>query len=144
MAAISNGISYDGKFLPVCATFLAFSDYMRGAIRVAALAKIRTIFILTHDSIAVGEDGPTHQPVEIVSSLRCVPNLDVVRPATYEETVGAWELAIENYNRPTALILSRQDLPKIDEISVKTQREGTLKGAYIALHEKEKLEAIIN
>ena len=143
MAAISNGISYDGKFLPVCATFLAFSDYMRGAIRVAALAKIRTIFILTHDSIAVGEDGPTHQPVEIVSSLRCVPNLDVVRPATYEETVGAWELAIENHNRPTALILSRQDLPKIDEIPAKTQREGTLKGAYIALHEKGKLEAII-
>ncbi|MDR1413809.1 MAG: transketolase [Puniceicoccales bacterium] len=143
MAAIANGISCDGIFRMPCSTFLVFSDYMRGAMRIAALAKLGTIFILTHDSIAVGEDGPTHQPVETIASLRCIPGLDVVRPADYEETVGAWQLAIQNRNRPTALILSRQDLPLLSEINVEKKRKGAQDGAYVARNEIGKLERII-
>lgn len=142
MAAINNGIAYDGTFLPISATFLVFSDYMRAAIRVAALSKLHTIFWLTHDSIAVGEDGPTHQPIETISSLRCIPNLDVVRPASYEETIGALKLAIKNKNRPTALILSRQNIPYID-IDNKDIRNDVSLGAYIAKHETMPLQAII-
>lgn len=143
MAAISNGISYDGMFRPSCSTFLVFSDYMRAAIRVAALAKLNTIFIFTHDSIAVGEDGPTHQPVETIASLRSIPRLDVVRPADYEETVGAWNLAMGNVNRPTAMILSRQDLPLLDGVEVGRKRNGALVGAYIARDETDPLWCIV-
>jgi transketolase len=143
MAAIANGISYDGTFRLICSTFLVFSDYMRAAIRVAALAGLETVFIFTHDSIAVGEDGPTHQPVETMAALRCIPNLDVIRPADYEEVVGGWELALENHGRPTALILSRQDLPLLREIPAVEKRSGTPKGAYIAVYETEKLERIL-
>jgi transketolase len=143
MAAFANGISYDGMFRPSCSTFLVFSDYMRAAIRMAALAKLGTIFILTHDSIAVGEDGPTHQPVETIAALRCIPNLDVVRPADYEETIGAWQLAMANTNRPTALILSRQDLPLLDGIAVTRRRNSVAKGAYIAHKESGQLQRII-
>jgi transketolase len=143
MAAIANGLSYDGMFRPSCSTFLVFSDYMRAAMRMAALAKLGTIFILTHDSIAVGEDGPTHQPVEMIASLRSMPNLDVVRPADYEETIGAWILAMENANRPTALILSRQDLPLIAEIDANLKRSGVPMGAYVARREIGQLERII-
>jgi transketolase len=143
MAAISNGIAYEGVFRPVCATFLVFSDYMRAAMRVAALAKLGTIFILTHDSIAVGEDGPTHQPVETLASLRCMPNLDVIRPADYEEAVGAWQLALANVNRPTALILSRQDLPLLNDIPANCRREGVRMGAYVACAEVGPLKRIV-
>jgi transketolase len=143
MAAIMNGIAYDGIFRPSCSTFLVFSDYMRAAIRVAALAKLGHIFIFTHDSIAVGEDGPTHQPVETLTALRCIPNLDVIRPADYEETVGAWQLAMANINRPTALILSRQELPYLGQANVVQRRDGAQKGAYIAYVEMGKLERII-
>jgi transketolase len=143
MAAIMNGVAYDGIFRPSCSTFLVFSDYMRPAIRVAALAKLGQIFIFTHDSIAVGEDGPTHQPVETLTALRCLPNLDVIRPADYEETVGAWQLAMANIDRPTALILSRQELPHLGQINVAQRRSGVLKGAYIAHAEVGKLERII-
>ncbi|MDR2628448.1 MAG: transketolase [Puniceicoccales bacterium] len=143
MAAIMNGVAYDGMFRPSCSTFLVFSDYMRAAIRVAALARLGQIFIFTHDSIAVGEDGPTHQPVETLTALRCIPNLDVIRPADYEETVGAWQLAMANINRPTALILSRQELPHLRQINVAQRRNGVQKGAYIAHGEVGKLERII-
>jgi transketolase len=148
MAAIANGISGDGIFRPLCSTFLVFSDYMRPAIRIAAMARLNTIFILSHDSVAVGEDGPTHQPVETMASLRCIPNLDVVRPADYEETIGAWRLAIENTNRPTALILSRQDLPNLNAEGHDLAEEGkrrtkVLRGAYVMVEEIGSLECII-
>lgn len=142
MAAINNGIAYDGTFLPISATFLVFSDYMRAAIRVAALAKLHVIFWFTHDSIAVGEDGPTHQPIETIAALRCIPNIDVIRPANYEETIGALKLAIENKNRPTALILSRQNIP-CTIIQNDNIRHNVSRGAYIARHETAPLQTII-
>ncbi|QJC29878.1 transketolase [Enterobacteriaceae endosymbiont of Plateumaris sericea] len=111
MIAIANGISLYKGFIPYTATFLTFSDYCRNAIRMAALMKIRNIMIYTHDSIGVGEDGPTHQPIEQLSSLRLIPNLSVWRPCDQLETAIAWKYAIENINSPTALILSRQSLP---------------------------------
>ncbi|QJC29435.1 transketolase [Enterobacteriaceae endosymbiont of Plateumaris pusilla] len=111
MIAIANGISLYRGFIPYTATFLTFSDYCRNAIRMAALMKIRNIMIYTHDSIGVGEDGPTHQPIEQLSSLRLIPNLSVWRPCDQLETAIAWKYAIENINNPTALILSRQNLP---------------------------------
>jgi transketolase len=111
MAAAMNGIALHGGFVPFGGTFLAFSDYARSAIRMAALMRLRTIFVLTHDSIGLGEDGPTHQPVEQAASLRLVPHLDVWRPCDEVETVVAWRSALERGDGPTALLLSRQDLP---------------------------------
>ncbi|QJC31580.1 transketolase [Enterobacteriaceae endosymbiont of Donacia tomentosa] len=111
MAAIANGISLYQGFIPYIATFLVFMDYCRNAVRMAALMKIRSIMIYTHDSIGIGEDGPTHQPIEQLSSLRLIPNLSVWRPCDKIETIVAWKHAIENINKPTALILSRQILP---------------------------------
>ena len=140
MAAICNGMAYDGIFRVSAGTFCVFVDYMRAAIRVAALAKLPVTYVLTHDSVAVGEDGPTHQPVETVSGLRVIPNLDVVRPADEEETAGAWLCAMERTDGPTALILTRQNVPSLTlsapSLSAETRREGTLHGAYIALREK--------
>jgi transketolase len=141
MGAILNGIAYDGVFQPSGATFLAFSDYLRPAIRVAALAKLPVVYIFTHDSIAVGQDGPTHQPVEMLASLRCIPNLDVIRPADGMECVGAYEAAFSRKNGPTALILSRQDLPLLSEIA--NRRTGTLFGAYIARDARKNLKLIV-
>ncbi|MDE6432047.1 MAG: transketolase, partial [Opitutales bacterium] len=143
MGAIANGICYDGYFHPSCATFLVFSDYMRAAIRVAALSNLHSLFLFTHDSIAVGEDGPTHQPVEVVASLRCIPNLYVVRPADREELVGAWQLYYSEKNRPFAFILTRQDIPTLDEISVAERRSGVMRGGYIAKLEKKQLRCIV-
>lgn len=111
MAAIMNGIALHGGFIPFGGTFLVFSDYARNALRLAALMRIKVIFVLTHDSIALGEDGPTHQPVEHLASLRLIPNLSVWRPADFTETAVAWAAAIERAG-PTCLILSRQDLPQ--------------------------------
>jgi transketolase len=111
MGAIQNGISYYGGFIPYSATFLVFMDYMRPPIRLAALSRLNTIYLFTHDSIFVGEDGPTHQPVEQLASARAIPNLTVIRPADAEETREAWLAAIANTEGPTALILTRQDLP---------------------------------
>merc|ERR1719247_3757278 len=105
-----NGFAYYGLFRPSGATFLVFADYMRAAVRIAALAELPVSYIWTHDSIGVGEDGPTHQPVETVSGLRAFPNLDVFRPADYEETAGAYVGAAVRTDGPTALILSRQNL----------------------------------
>lgn len=143
MAAICNGLAYDGLFRISCGTFLVFVDYMRAAVRVAGLAKLPVTYVLTHDSVAVGEDGPTHQPVETVSGLRVIPNLDVIRPADPEETVGAYLAAMERADGPTALILTRQKVETLNNIPVETRRQGVLKGAYIAREESAPLEAII-
>jgi transketolase len=111
MVAIANGVALHGGFIPYTATFLMFSDYARNAIRMAALMKLRQIFVFTHDSIGLGEDGPTHQPIEQVSSLRLIPQLDVWRPCDTTETAVAWACAIERHDGPSALCLSRQNLP---------------------------------
>jgi len=127
MGAIANGMLYHGGVRPFVATFFAFSDYMRGAVRLAALNHLPSIFIWTHDSIGLGEDGPTHQPVEHLMALRAMPNLAVFRPCDGNETIAAWRYALENTTGPTALVLSRQDLPPL------TPRDGAgaLKGGYV-------------
>jgi transketolase len=143
MAAIANGVAYDGMFRPSIATFLVFADYSRPSMRLAALSKLPVIYIYTHDSIGVGEDGPTHQPVETVSGLRVIPNLDVIRPADPEETAGAFAAAIERMDGPTLLALTRQALPNLNDIPVQTRREGVLKGGYIAVKETAALTHIL-
>lgn len=130
MGAIVNGMAYHGGVIPFGATFLVFSDYMRGAIRLSALSHLGSIWILTHDSIGVGEDGPTHQPVEHVAALRAIPNLVVLRPADANETLEAWKAAVKNRHRPTALVLTRQNLPTLDR-SVYAPATGLHKGAYV-------------
>src|SRR5260370_15861631 len=124
MCAILNGIAYDGIFRPSGATFLVFADYCRPSIRLAALAKLPVLYIFTHDSVGVCEDGPTHEPVETVSALRLLPNLDVFRPADPEETAGAFVGALERIDGPTLLALSRQNLPGLSETSVEVARKG--------------------
>ena len=111
MSAITNGLSVHGGFIPYCATFLTFSDYARNALRMAALMKARVIFVFTHDSIGLGEDGPTHQPVEHAASLRLIPNMDVWRPCDTVETAFAWTAAIERKDGPTSLLFTRQNVP---------------------------------
>ena len=143
MAAICNGIAYDGLFRASGATFLAFADYMRGSIRLAALSHIPVTFIFTHDSVGVGEDGPTHQPVETVSGLRVIPNLDVIRPGDAEETAGAFVAAMLRTDGPTALILTRQAIPLMNELSVEERRDGVLRGGYIARKETGALTTIL-
>jgi len=132
MGAIMNGISVSGLMCAYGATFLVFSDYMRGAIRVAALSKYPTIFVFTHDSIGVGEDGPTHQPVEQLAALRAIPNLLVFRPADANETAQAWKFALEYRDGPVTLLLTRQGLPVIDE-SKFASTSNISKGAYVLL-----------
>jgi transketolase len=143
MGAISNGIAYDGLFRPSCATFLVFADYMRGSIRLAALSHVPVTYIFTHDSVGVGEDGPTHQPVETVSALRLIPNLDVIRPADAEETAGAFVAAMHRTDGPTALILTRQAVPQMNEVSVAERRDGVLRGGYIVKKEVGELSTIL-
>jgi transketolase len=143
MGAICNGIAYDGIFQASCATFLVFADYCRPSIRLAALAKLPVTYIFTHDSVGVGEDGPTHQPVETVSGLRVIPNLDVIRPGDAEEAAAAFAAAFSRQDGPTLLALSRQDLPHQGIASAATRREGTLKGGYILVKETAPLEAIV-
>jgi transketolase len=143
MAAINNGIAYDGIFRTSCATFLVFADYSRPSMRLAALSKLPVVYIYTHDSIGVGEDGPTHQPVETISGLRVIPNLDVIRPADPEETAGAFAAALERTEGPTLLALTRQNLPMLNEIPVQLRRDGVLKGAYIAVKETAELTHIL-
>ncbi|NRT56798.1 transketolase [Sphaerotilus uruguayifluvii] len=127
MAAIMNGIALHGGFIPYGGTFLTFSDYSRNAIRMAALMKQRVVHVFTHDSIGLGEDGPTHQSVEHAASLRLIPGLDVWRPADTCETAVAWTMALANRNRPSALLLSRQNLP----YAAKTGADEITKGAYV-------------
>ena len=143
MAGIMNGIAYDGLFRASGATFLVFADYCRGSIRLAALSGLAPIYIFTHDSVGVGEDGPTHQPVETVSGLRVIPNLDVIRPADPEETAGAFAAAMQRTTGPTLLALSRQAVPMLNEASVQTRREGVSKGAYILVKETGALKTIL-
>ena len=143
MGAICNGIAYDGIFRASGATFLVFADYLRPSIRLASLAKLPVTYIFTHDSVSVGEDGPTHQPVETVSGLRVIPNLDVIRPSDAEEVAGAYIAALERKNGPTALIFTRQNIPSNDAISPTERREGTRRGGYIARKEIGELELII-
>lgn len=130
MGAVLNGIAISKLFIPYGATFLVFSDYMRPPIRLAAIMKIRPIFIYTHDSIALGEDGTTHQPVEQLIGLRSVPNVIVIRPADANETVQAWRVAIEHSGGPVALILTRQKIPVIDQKKY-SKASALEKGAYI-------------
>ena len=143
MGAICNGFAYYGLFKPSCATFLTFAGYMMGAIRISALAKLPEQYFFTHDSIGVGLDGPTHQPVELVAQLRCLPRLNVIRPADAEECAAAYALAYSRKDGPTALILSRQDLPVLTQIPSDIKRKGTLRGAYIAKKETSALQKII-
>jgi transketolase len=128
MGAIVNGLTLQG-FRAYGATFLIFSDYMKGAIRLAALMRIPSIFVFTHDSIGLGEDGPTHQPIEQLATLRATPNLDVVRPAGFNETALAWRHALSQTDRPTVLALSRQGLPVWDPAGV--PGDAIERGAYV-------------
>jgi transketolase len=144
MAAIMNGIALHGGYIPYGGTFLTFSDYSRNAIRMAALMKQRVIHVFTHDSIGLGEDGPTHQSVEHAASLRLIPNLDVWRPADTAETAVAWTMAIGNAERPTALLLSRQNLPYLPKAGL----DEIGKGAYVLAEPaevglKKKAQAVI-
>ena len=143
MGAICNGIAYDGIFRASGATFLVFADYLRPSIRLAALAKLPVTYIFTHDSVGVGEDGPTHQPVETVSGLRVIPNLDVIRPSDAEEVAGAYACAMERTDGPTALIFTRQGVPGNDSVSATDRRKGTQAGAYVAHHETGDLKCIL-
>ena len=143
MGAISNGIAYDGLFRASCATFAVFADYLRPSIRLAALAKLPVTYILTHDSVGVGEDGPTHQPVETVSGLRVIPGLDVFRPADPEETAGAWAASMQRIDGPSALFLTRQTVPTYNEASVSTRRQGAALGGYILKKETGALDTIL-
>jgi transketolase len=143
MCAILNGISYHGLFRASGATFAVFTDYCRASIRLAALAKLPNTYIFTHDSIGVGEDGPTHEPVETITSVRVMPNIDVIRPADPEETAGAFVAAMERTEGPTFLALTRQTVPMLNEIDVKLRREGVRRGGYIAKRESASLELII-
>jgi transketolase len=130
MGGILNGLALHGGVRPYAGTFLIFSDYMRPAIRLAALMELPVMFVFTHDSIGLGEDGPTHQPIEQITSLRLIPNLAVFRPADATETVEAWRVALTRRHAPTALILTRQALPVIDR-TCHAPAEGVLRGAYI-------------
>jgi transketolase len=143
MGAICNGIAYDGLFRASGATFLVFADYLRGSIRLAALSNLPVTYIFTHDSVGVGEDGPTHQPVETVSGLRVIPNLDVIRPGDAEETAGAFVAALSRTDGPTALILTRQAIPLMNELAVDFRRDGVLRGGYIARQETGALNTIL-
>ena len=130
MGAVLNGLALTKGIIPYGATFLIFSDYMRPPVRLAAIMKIRPIFIYTHDSIGLGEDGTTHQPVEQLIGLRSVPNVTVIRPADANETIQAWVAALEHNDGPVAIILSRQELPEIDQDKY-AKASGVEKGAYI-------------
>jgi transketolase len=143
MCAICNGIAYDGIFRASGATFLVFADYCRPSLRLAALARLPVLYIFTHDSVGVGEDGPTHQPVETVSSLRLIPNLDVIRPADAEECAAAFVAALERTEGPTLLALSRQDLPHLGFAGSGVRRDGVARGGYVLRPETGALEAIV-
>jgi transketolase len=138
MAAAANGIALHGGLIPYVGTFFVFSDYMKGAMRLSALMGLRVIYVLTHDSIGVGEDGPTHEPVEHLAALRSIPNFTVFRPADYRETAAGWYAAISNKNGPTALALTRQKIPQIPGTG-----DMALKGGYILLDSKKDLPEII-
>ena len=130
MGAILNGMALHGGLIPFGATFFVFSDYLRPSIRMAALMKLHVIYVFTHDSIGLGEDGPTHQPIEHLMSLRAMPNLLVIRPADSLETVEAWKVAVSHTGGPVALVLSRQKLPLLNTAS-DGKAAGLSKGGYV-------------
>ena len=130
MGATLTGLSLNGGLIPFGGTFLTFSDYMRPSIRLAALSEVQVIYVFTHDSIGLGEDGPTHQPIEHLSALRAIPHLFVIRPADVHEVREAWRIAILRRKAPTALALTRQKVPLIDRTRY-SSAEGLRRGAYI-------------
>jgi transketolase len=136
MAAIMNGISVSDMLIPYGATFFCFSDYMRPAVRLAALSQYPVIFVYTHDSIGLGEDGPTHQAVEQLASFRCMPSIIVIRPADANETAWAWKFALEHRTGPTMIVLTRQKLPVIDQTKY-APAENLVKGAYILVGDQK-------
>ncbi|OIO58538.1 MAG: transketolase [Alphaproteobacteria bacterium CG_4_10_14_0_2_um_filter_63_37] len=138
MGAIVNGMAYHGGVRPYCATFFVFSDYMRGSVRVSALSNLPVIYVWTHDSIGVGEDGPTHQPIEHLASLRAMPDLAVFRPADANETAIAWKMTLKQ-QRPSALIMSRQNLPTLDAAAV----QGAEKGGYVLAEASSAPQAVL-
>jgi transketolase len=142
MGSIANGMTYHGGVRPFVATFFCFSDYMRPAVRLAALNELPVIFVWTHDSIGLGEDGPTHQPVEHLMSLRAMPNLAMVRPADATETVEAWRWAMLQRTRPVGLILTRQKLPVLDRTRL-APAGGLARGAYVLTPDKGLPQAIL-
>ncbi|HEO8421449.1 transketolase [Niallia sp. FSL W8-0635] len=142
MGAALNGLALHGGVKVFGATFFVFSDYLRPAIRLAALMKLPVTYVFTHDSIAVGEDGPTHEPVEQLASLRAMPGLSIIRPADAKETVAAWQLALESTDTPTALVLTRQNLPTLDLTKAEAY-EGVRKGAYTVSTGKDTAQALI-
>jgi len=143
MGALLNGAAYDGIFRASGATFAVFADYLRPSIRLAALAHLPVVYIFTHDSVGVGEDGPTHQPVETCSGLRVIPGLDVMRPGDPEEVAGAIVAALDRKDGPTVLLLTRQKIETLNQVDLKTRREGAAKGGYICVKESGPLEIIL-
>ncbi len=143
MGALLNGAAYDGIFRASGATFAVFADYLRPSIRLAALANLPVMYIFTHDSVGVGEDGPTHQPVETCSGLRVIPGLDVMRPGDPEEVAGAIVAGLHRTDGPTLLMLTRQKIPTLNQVDVKTRREGVAKGGYVCIKESGPLEVIL-
>ena len=142
MTAILTGMAHHGGVLPFGATFFTFSDYMRPSIRLAALSAAHVIYVWTHDSIAIGEDGPTHQPVEQLASLRAMPNLLILRPADANETVEAWRIALQHTAGPVGLVLTRQKLPVLDR-AVLAPAAGTARGAYVLIDAGEGVPELI-
>jgi transketolase len=130
MGAICNGLALSGGFVPYGATFLIFSDYVRPSVRLSALMGLQTLWVFTHDSIFLGEDGPTHQPIEQIASLRLIPNLHVIRPADGVECAAAWTLALQRKNGPTVLALTRQKVPNLPR-DAKVSPRDALRGAYV-------------
>jgi transketolase len=131
-----------GGFIPYTATFLTFSDYMRPAMRLAALSGLQAIFVFTHDSIGLGEDGPTHQPVEQLAALRAIPNMQLLRPADANETAEAWRVAIETRSTPTVLVFSRQKLPTLDRSEL-APAAGVRRGAYVLLDAEKRIDLLL-
>lgn len=142
MGSLMNGMALYGGVIPYGGTFFVFSDYMRPTIRLAAISGIKPIYVFTHDSIGVGEDGPTHQPIEHLAALRCIPKLIVIRPADANETVYAWQAALEHEGSPVALILARQGVPILDQKKFPSAK-GLLKGAYVLYESNNKPELIL-
>ncbi len=142
MGAMVNGLAAHGGFIPFGSTFLIFSDYMRPAIRLAALSRLHVVHVFTHDSIALGEDGPTHQPVEHLAGLRAIPNVSVIRPCDANETAVAWRVAAESRARPVLLVLTRQDVATLDR-NRHASAEGLRRGAYVLSDSKKAKPALI-
>lgn len=142
MGAAINGMAAHGGLHPYAATFFVFSDYLKPALRLSSIMGLNSTFIFTHDSIAVGEDGPTHEPIEQLAGLRAIPNMNVIRPADGNETRVAWEVALESEHTPTSLVLTRQNLPTLD-VDKQTVENGVRKGAYIVFETEQRLEYLL-